>query len=96
MSDLVRLLLIYTIIVSIISIIITLYDKVAATKNPRGRIRERTLLLFSALGGSVAMYLAMQFIRHKTQHKKFMIGIPLIIILQFVLVCVLVKFGIIQ
>ena len=96
MSDLVRVLLIYTIIVSIISIIITLYDKVAATKNPRGRIRERTLLLFSALGGSIAMYLTMQFIRHKTQHKKFMIGIPLIIILQFVLVCVLVKFGIIQ
>lgn len=96
MSTLVRLLLIYALIMSIISMIVTLYDKIAATKNPEGRIRERTLLILSALGGSVAMYLAMQCIRHKTQHKKFMIGIPAIIVLQFALVCILIKFGVIK
>ena len=96
MSDLVRILLIYVLIMSIISIIVTMYDKIAATKRPEGRIRERTLLLLSALGGSVAMYIAMQLIRHKTLHKKFMIGIPAIIVLQFALVCILVKFGVIK
>ena len=96
MSTLERILLIYVLAVSIISIVVTVYDKIAATKNPKGRIRERTLLIWSALGGSVAMYLTMQFIRHKTQHKKFMIGIPLIIIVQIALVCVLLKFGIIK
>ena len=96
MSDLVRILLIYVTVVSIISMIVTLYDKIAATRRPDKRVRERTLLIYSAIGGSVAMYLTMQFIRHKTLHKKFMIGIPLIIIAQFTLVCVLIKFGIIR
>jgi uncharacterized membrane protein YsdA (DUF1294 family) len=34
------------------------------------------------IGGSVAMYVTMRTIRHKTQHAKFMIGIPAIILLQ--------------
>ena len=96
MSELERILLIYALVMSIISIIVTLYDKIAATKNPGGRIRARTLMILSALGGSVAMYTAMQLIRHKTQHKKFMIGIPLIIIAQFTLVVLLIKFGVIK
>ena len=37
------------------------------------------------------MYLTMRIIRHKTLHKKFMIGIPLIILLQIVLVLLLTK-----
>jgi uncharacterized membrane protein YsdA (DUF1294 family) len=74
--------LIYIGIISIISIIVTVYDKIAAKHNPRHRTRERTLFLLSVLGGSVAMYLSMKLIRHKTRHKRFMIGIPVIIILQ--------------
>lgn len=76
---------IYVLVVSLISIIITVFDKKIAGTGKR-RIPEATLLIWSALGGSVAMYLTMQAIRHKTQHKKFMIGIPLIIILQVVAV----------
>ncbi len=72
---------IYVAVVSLISIIITVYDKSIAGTGKR-RIPEATLLLWSALGGSVAMLLTMLAIRHKTQHKKFMIGIPLIIALQ--------------
>ena len=48
----------------------------------RYRISEFTLMLFSALGGSVAMLLTMLLIHHKTRHVKFMVGIPVIIILQ--------------
>jgi len=76
---------IYVLVVSLISIIITVFDKKIAGKGKR-RIPEATLLIWSALGGSIAMYLTMQIIRHKTQHKKFMIGIPLIIILQVVVI----------
>ncbi len=72
----------YLAIISILSVIICIYDKWAATNRPKKRTRESTLLLLSALGGSVAMLLTMYFIRHKTQHKKFMVGIPLIIIVQ--------------
>lgn len=75
----------YVLVVSLISVIITVFDKKIAGTGKR-RIPEATLLLWSALGGSVAMYLTMHAIRHKTQHKKFMIGIPIIIILQVVAV----------
>ena len=73
---------IYLAVISIIAIIVTCYDKVAATKRPRHRTPEATLLLISALGGSVAMFITMQIIRHKTKHAKFMIGIPVIMLLQ--------------
>lgn len=72
---------IYLIVVSVIAMIVTAADKAKAIKQKR-RIRERTLFIWSILGGSVAMYLTMLGIRHKTKHKRFMIGIPLIIILQ--------------
>ena len=73
--------LIYLAVVSLIAMIVTVHDKRVAEKQKR-RVRERTLFIWSALGGSVAMYLTMLAIRHKTLHKRFMIGIPLIIILQ--------------
>ena len=75
-------LLAYLLIISIVSICVTAYDKWAAKKRPQERTRESTLLLLSALGGSLAMLLTMLAIRHKTKHMKFMIGIPLIITLQ--------------
>ena len=61
--------------------ILTVSDKRRAIKH-RYRISEFTLMLFSALGGSVAMLLTMLLIHHKTRHVKFMVGIPVIIILQ--------------
>ena len=72
---------IYFLAVSVIAMFVTTVDKARAIKQKR-RIRERTLFIWSILGGSVAMYLTMLGIRHKTKHKRFMIGIPLIIILQ--------------
>ena len=77
-----KALVIYLCAISLISIIVCCYDKIAAKHNPKHRTRESTLLLLSALGGSVAMLVTMLLIRHKTKHKKFMIGIPAIIILQ--------------
>ena len=82
-------LLIYLAVISVISIIVCIYDKIAAKANPRHRIREATLLILSALGGSVAMFLTMQVIRHKTKHLKFMLGIPAIIVVQIALIALL-------
>lgn len=74
--------LIYLAAISLVSIIVCCYDKFAAKHLQRHRTREATLLLLSALGGSVAMFVTMQLIRHKTKHTKFMVGIPLIFVLQ--------------
>ena len=73
---------IYLAVISIIAVVVTCYDKIAATKRPKHRTPEATLLFISVLGGSVAMDITMQVIRHKTKHAKFMIGIPVIMLLQ--------------
>ena len=83
---LLTILLCYLLAISIISVVVCIYDKIAAKHNPKHRTRESTLLLLSALGGSVAMYVTMQLIRHKTKHVKFMLGIPLIIVVQAAIV----------
>ena len=82
----------YLLIISVISFAVTVYDKWAAVKRPQERTREGTLLLLSALGGSIAMLLTMLGIRHKTKHLKFMIGIPIIILLQIAAVIALLIF----
>ncbi len=71
----------YFALISIIAVIVTVADK-AKAKMGAWRVKEATLLLLSAIGGSVAMFITMQVIRHKTKHPKFMIGIPLIIAAQ--------------
>ncbi len=85
----------YIILISIISIIVCIYDKKISKKN-RVELRtpEKTLMLLSALGGSVAMFITMQLIRHKTKHLKFMLGIPIIITVQAVIVYLLFHFNI--
>ncbi len=74
---------VYLAVVSIISVIVCIYDKIASkTQNVKLRTPEKKLLFFSLIGGSVAMFITMLLIRHKTKHAKFMLGIPAIIILQ--------------
>lgn len=87
MNPIIAVALIYFAIISLISVIVCIYDKLISKKNRvELRVPEKTLFILSALGGSVAMYVCMQLVRHKTKHKRFMIGIPLIIVLQIVLI----------
>jgi len=69
-------------LISLTACSVTVYDKIASKRLAQHRTPEKTLFLLAILGGSVAMYATMQLIRHKTQHKRFMIGIPLIMIAQ--------------
>lgn len=82
----------YLIFINVLAVLFCVYDKFAA-KNRLWRVSEAMLLWLSVLGGSVAMYATMKLIRHKTLHKKFMIGIPVIIVLQIVVV-LFITFGI--
>ena len=81
----------YIVIISIIGWILPIVDKKRAQKD-EWRIRERTLFIVSALGGSLAMYLSMKKYRHKTKHKRFMIGIPAIMIVQIVIILLILYF----
>lgn len=78
-----RVLLLWFLCISAVSVFVTVLDKCNARAHRR-RVPENTLMLLSALGGSVAMYVTMRLIRHKTRHKKFMLGIPCIFVLQAV------------
>ena len=59
-------------------------DKYKAKKG-RWRISEATLLLMAVVGGSIGAWAGMRLWHHKTMHKKFKYGIPVIIILQVAL-----------
>lgn len=76
---------IWFILISAVSIIMTVYDKWAAKRKKR-RVPERTLLSLGIVGGAAAMYLTMKMIRHKTKKKKFMVGLPLEILLHVLIV----------
>lgn len=82
----------YLLIVSLISVVTCISDKLRAKSRGKRRVPEKTLFLLSALGGSVAMLLTMLTIRHKTKHASFMIGIPLIILAQCALVCAILYY----
>ena len=56
-------------------------DKYKARKG-RWRISEATLLMMAVIGGSIGAWAGMRLWHHKTMHKKFKYGIPIIIILQ--------------
>ncbi len=75
-------------VVSVTALILTAYDKCVAGKQRR-RVPEQTLFLLALLGGAGVMYLTMLLIRHKTNHKRFMLGLPLILAAQVIVLCCL-------
>lgn len=79
-----KILCIYLVIINALSFLLMLIDKRKAKKN-RWRIRERTLLGVSAIGGSMGGLLGMYLLRHKTLHKQFSIGIPLMLVVHLVI-----------
>ena len=74
-------LLIYLGAVNLLAVLVVVWDKRKARRG-EWRIREIPLLALAAIGGSPGMYMAMRRIRHKTKHRKFMVGIPLIFLFQ--------------
>jgi len=81
--------LIYLLLINLAGFLSMMIDKQKAKKS-KWRIPERTLFLLAILGGSIGSNLGMQVFRHKTKHWYFVIGMPLILILQIVLVCYLI------
>lgn len=70
-------------VLNLITFIIYGIDKFKA-KKAKWRISEATLILLAVIGGSIGAWLGLQVWRHKTQHKKFFIGIPMILTLQVI------------
>lgn len=75
---------IYLAIINLATFIAFAIDK-SKSKSKSRRIPERTLLIMSAIGGSLGAMFAMHFVRHKTQHAKFKYGIPAMLIAHIAL-----------
>jgi len=80
-----QLIIIYIIAINIIGFILMGVDKRRARKRV-WRVPEKNLWIIALLGGSFGSLLGMRYFRHKTKHKMFTIGMPLLIIVHTVLI----------
>lgn len=71
----------YLLIINAVAFIVYGIDKLKARKG-RWRISEATLLLLALVGGSIGSWLGMKVWHHKTMHRKFQYGLPVIFLLQ--------------
>ena len=78
-------LLYYLIAINIVTFLVYGIDKWKA-KQGSWRISEATLLILAVIGGSIGALLGMKIWHHKTMHKKFKYGLPLILIIQIILI----------
>lgn len=51
------------------------------------RIPEKTLLMLAVIGGSMGALYGIRLFHHKTKHKKFYLGVPILLVLQIALIC---------
>ena len=77
-----QLIIIIFIIWNLIVFLVYGADKRFAVKNKQ-RIPEKTLMLLALFFGATGAYIGMRVFRHKTLHKKFSVGIPLLMILNY-------------
>ena len=80
-----QLILIYLIAINVVTFFLYGIDKWKA-KRSKWRISEATLLGLAVIGGSIGAWLGMKVWHHKTMHKKFKYGLPLIVIVQIAIV----------
>lgn len=83
---LVYIIIIYLILINITGFAVMGIDKWKARKQA-WRIPEKTLFLISILGGSIGSITGMYTFHHKTKHWYFVIGMPLILIVQVAASC---------
>ncbi len=77
--------LVYLVVINFITVIAFGVDKIAALED-KTRIRIVTLLGLSFIGGSIGGLIAMFVFRHKIRKDYFMVGVPLIIVMQVVVI----------
>ncbi|WP_373893022.1 DUF1294 domain-containing protein [Virgibacillus natechei] len=75
--------LIYILAINIITFFLMGRDK-RKSKKQQYRLPERTFWMLSVLGGSLGCYSGMKVFRHKTKHRSFIVGMPLLIIIQLI------------
>ena len=85
MNDLLQnIFLIYLLAINLAGFFTMFADKRRARKN-KWRIKERTLFLLALAGGCPGCLAGMYVFRHKAKHWYFVLGMPVILVLQIAL-----------
>lgn len=92
-ENILYIVLIYLVAINVITFFLYGIDKWKA-KQSKWRIKESTLLGFAAIGGSIGALLGMKVWHHKTLHKIFKYGVPLMLLAQIILIGVIWYFWI--
>ena len=85
MTEIQIILAIYLVTINVVTFLMFGVDKWKARRS-RWRIRETSLLGLAVLGGSIGALIGMKVWHHKTMHKKFKYGLPLILLVQIALI----------
>ena len=88
--NLLHIVLIYLAVINVVTFFMYGVVKWKAKKS-KWRIRETALLTLAVLGGSIGALLGMQVWHHKTMHKKFKYGLPLILLAQIALIYLIIQ-----
>lgn len=70
--------IIYLIIVNLVALIMMGIDK-RRSKLSKWRVPEKRLFGLAVVGGALGIWVGMHTFRHKTKHRSFKVGIPLLI-----------------
>ncbi len=81
MTTQLKFMVVYLAVMTAIGFLSMYIDKKRAREH-RWRIPEKTLFLIAVLGGSIGSNLGMRVCRHKTKHWYFVVGMPMILVLQ--------------
>ena len=76
-----QIIIYYMLVINAVAFFVYGIDKLKAKKG-KWRISEASLLLLAVIGGSVGAWAGMKAWHHKTMHKKFRYGLPLIALLH--------------
>jgi len=81
MFGLLRIAIIYLILINAITFLVFLWDKIRA-KNGEWRVKESTILLLAAIGGTPAAFLARAIFKHKSRKQPFGLFLVAIAVIQ--------------
>ena len=74
----------YLIFINIMGLLSMYLDKYFS-KNNMYRISEKSLFFIAILGGSIGSIIGMYQFRHKTKHRQFTIGLPIILFIKLII-----------
>lgn len=88
--NVITLLIVYILTINLIGFMLMGIDKYKAKKRAF-RIPEATLFIVAVIGGSIGSILGMKLFRHKTRHRRFVWGMPAILIFQVIIILLVIN-----